>query len=331
MPAGEVETVACQYMCEEVLVRGLNPLSVKTVYIPHIKNVFTIERVVNKFAEALSSQVVKLTWKGIERIDSKRNPRGGVKKIAFTLDLVKYLDAALGNIAQSANEWKENMRRRALVVGLEMGIYFLLRKSEYLPCTTADGETSRGLTWNEIQFLDGDGRVLDFMSMDAISVRSMSLLVQTSKMDQHGEGRIRTHHRQREGHCIVSLVVQWALEARACGDGRSSYLFERFGAPLISDISVADSMKAITRYLGLGDNMISAHSLRYGGATMLASAGLPSYVITYFGGWAEGSAMIRRYAQIGGEAVGNVSRIMSGVYEQSIAESRARINTLSRK
>jgi hypothetical protein len=90
-------------------------------------------------------------------------------------------------------------------------------------------------------------------------------------------------------------------------------------------------MKAITRYLGLGDNMISAHSLRYGGATMLASAGLPSYVITYFGGWAEGSAMIRRYAQIGGEAVGNVSRIMSGVYEQSIAESRARINTLSRK
>jgi hypothetical protein len=118
---------------------------------------------------------------------------------------------------------------------------------------------------------------------------------------------------------------------RSCGAGRESHLFESFGTTLATDESIADAMKAIVRYLDLGDDRISAHSLRYGGATMLASAGLPSYIITYFGGWAEGSSMIRRYAQIGGEAVDNVSSIMSKAYDQPLAESRTRINTLSRR
>ena len=62
---------------------------------------------------------------------------------------------------------------------------------------------------------------------------------------------------------------------------------------------------------------------------MLAAAGIPSYIITYFGGWSEGSEMIRRYAQVGGEAIDNVSVIMSRVYEQDASESRKWQNTFT--
>jgi hypothetical protein len=93
----------------------------------------------------------------------------------------------------------------------------------------------------------------------------------------------------------------------------------------------ADTVKAITRYLCLGDKLISAHPLGYGGATLLAAAGVPSYIITYFGGWSEDSKMVRRYAQLGGQAVDNVSRIMSEAFGESVAETRIRMNTLSGK
>jgi integrase len=87
-------------------------------------------------------------------------------------------------------------------------------------------------------------------------------------------------------------------------------------------------MKAIVRHQGLDDTKVSAHSLRYGGATMLATAGLPSYVVAYFGGWSEGSMMVRRYAQLGGQMLNDVSKVMSTGYDKSMVEARVRENTL---
>ena len=37
------------------------------------------------------------------------------------------------------------------------------------------------------------------------------------------------------------------------------------------------------------------HSLRYGGATTLAAAGYPEYIIAFYSGWAEGSKAMKRY------------------------------------
>ena len=42
-------------------------------------------------------------------------------------------------------------------------------------------------------------------------------------------------------------------------------------------------MKDIVTYLGLRDDKVSAHSLRYGGATMLAASSLPQYIISVDG------------------------------------------------
>ena len=41
----------------------------------------------------------------------------------------------------------------------------------------------------------------------------------------------------------------------------------------------------------------TSHSLRYGGATMMAAAGFPQYVIAHYGGWVEGSSSLKIYAR----------------------------------
>ena len=107
------------------------------------------------------------------------------------------------------------------------------------------------------------------------------MLVRKSKTDQLGEGRVRTRRKQLQGHCIVAVLVNWASELRALGAGATSHVFEREGSCIIDDIAIADAMRAITRFVGLRDNMTSTHSLRYVGATLLAAAGMPAYAFTH--------------------------------------------------
>ena len=84
-------------------------------------------------------------------------------------------------------------------------------------------------------------------------------------------------------------------------------------------------MKLVVTHLGWDASKVSAHSLRYGGATMLAAAGLPQYVIEYFfGGWAENSKALKIYIQVGAGAVDQVSRIMAKGINVSLEESRLR-------
>ena len=300
-------------------------------YLAHIRHTFELSGVKNHFATALLSPTFKLVVRGVQRIYADNNPGSLVKKLAFTLELVKYLDEALPRIVYSVDSWKESLRRRALVVDMELGIYFLLRRSEFLPCRTSGGTCSRGLLWSDVRFMDVEGRLIPFKSVSVAAADSVSVLVRRSKTDQLGEGRVRTHRKQRQGHCIVTVLANWLLELRAMGADATSHVFEHKGVSIINDVAIAEAMRAITRYVGLRDNMTSTHSLRYGGATMLAAAGIPAYAITHFGGWAEDSKMIRQYVQLGGQMTDDVSRVMSEAFNKPLAEARMRESTLGRQ
>jgi hypothetical protein len=319
-----------KYVCNEVLVRGLSPDSITGSYLTHIKNSFDITGIENHFAAVLISPIFKLSIRGVKRIHSEKNPEGGVKKIAFTLELVKYMDAALPPVPHSIDSWKESLRRRALVVGLELGIYYLLRRSEFLPCRTSSHEVSRGIRWRDIKFLDIEGRSIEFNCVSLANAVSASVTVVKSKMDQFGKGRTRTHKKQIPGHCIVAVLVSWLLVSKSHGTGPEGYVFERAGIPIISDDDINAVMKGIAKFAGLTSNKTSTHSLRYGGATLLAAAGIPAYAITHFGGWAEGSKMINQYIQLGGQMTDDVSRAMSEAHGKSLVEARVRDNTLGR-
>ena len=55
----------------------------------------------------------------------------------------------------------------------------------------------------------------------------------------------------------------------------------------------------------------TSHSLRYGGATMLAAAGFPVYTIAMYGGWAPDSKSLRFYTKASEQMVGLVSAHMA--------------------
>ncbi len=46
-----------------------------------------------------------------------------------------------------------------------------------------------------------------------------------------------------------------------------------------------------------GHKKPTSHSLRYGGATMMAAAGFPQYIIAIYGGWTENSTSLRIYTK----------------------------------
>jgi hypothetical protein len=49
---------------------------------------------------------------------------------------------------------------------------------------------------------------------------------------------------------------------------------------------------------GLPQPHVSSYSLRYGGATELAAAGFPQYVISTYGGWTEKSRALHIYTRL---------------------------------
>ena len=57
----------------------------------------------------------------------------------------------------------------------------------------------------------------------------------------------------------------------------------------------------------------TSHSLRYGGATMMAAAGFPEYIIAIYGGWSEGSTSLRIYTKPSEEMLQMVSMHMSAM------------------
>ena len=124
---------------------------------------------------------------------------------------------------------------------------------------------------------------------------------------------------------VCLKLVDWVVECRDnYGATLYDYVFQIGDRILVSASEMTAAMKRTVEFLGWDSSKVTAHSLRYGGATMLAAAGLPQYVIAYFGGWTADSKALRRYMQLGAGAVARASRIMSRGFSKSLAESRAR-------
>ena len=212
-----------------------------------------------------------------------------------------------------------------MALALQFGIYFLLRKSEYLPGRSA-GSFHGGLSWKNVLFFSEGGFPISWDSINVGQAKWVEIKIPISKTDQLGAGRLVKHERVSGPNCIVKKMEKWAVYSRvALGSTPSDFIFWKVDSPpLLIDMEVAAVMKAIVVHLGWDPKKVCVHSLRYGGATMLAAAGLPQYVIAYFGGWTEGSASLKRYTQVGGGSVTMVSNIMSEGYSKDLEESRIR-------
>jgi hypothetical protein len=199
-------------------------------------------------------------------------------------------------------------------------MWFCLRKSEYLPNNKHPSQPSfaKGLCLSDITFTSLDGRAIPHSALQSGDAHRVTLNIRFSKTDQHGRGRPRTLCRSQSTSsapsasfsplsttgCLVAEIETWVIALRDNFGAAHSrdHLFVVGPRIFVTADRVAAVIKITVLHLGLDAKRYSPHSLRYGGATMLASAGIPLYLIEYHGDWAPGSKSLRTYLQIGSDA-----------------------------
>ena len=188
----------------------------------------------NNFKSAIHSDLVTFVRRGYEKIYHQIHPISGSKKMAFTLDLVNYVVEAMKNVdKKEPNSWTI----RAREIALRIGIYFLLRKSEYLP--NANGSQPE-LRRSNLLFFNSQGYPILCSLIQKGQASSARIVIPYSKCDQFGKGRNILHVKQdKSRRCIVNDLEEWVIltrqELRATD---SDFLFCVKGRVLISSDQV---------------------------------------------------------------------------------------------
>ena len=182
---------------------------------------------------------------------------------------------------------------------------------------------------SHLRFMTEEQSVIPYQKIGYVRASWLTITVIFSKTDQTGRGRIVTHHidTNNPGHCVVQRMEAYIFMSREWFGARDSdLLFHIPGFRTLTTALVTTLMRSTCRLVGLPDDHVSAHSLRYGGATTLAAAGFPEYIIAFYGGWAPDSSAMRRYIKPSNDVVRRVSLHMTR--SQSSLAVQASVNQL---
>ena len=313
----QVTEVVCNYFAFECGVRNLAPDSIKGVYIPGVVNLFTLNRLPSAaiLHAAASDGLVAMIYNGFERLYRLVNPKAASIKLAFTASSAVRSHALLRSstiVIGGSESLSASLRALAIFrifASLLFGIMFLLRKSEFL---FKEGKPFPP-TRDTLFFLDEHHEVIPIDRVGITPAAWMVFGVAQGKADQSGNGRVCSHQRQPGGSCIVAVMEEFFRRSHLLGAMPSDSLFSVPGLPCLTSTVLSRVMKETVTAMGLPAARVSTHSLRCRGATMLAAGGYPEYIIAMYGGWAEGSASLRRYTRPTMAVVGDVSRNMQAM------------------
>lgn len=310
-----------RYVGFECGLRQISPVSIKSVYIVGIAKTFDILGVINNFREASNHAMFKCLVDGYLRKWDQKHPAHTRVKIPFVPALAKDTERLLlsGQLQVSGHATFGTspgavMSRLRVVTSELFGSWYLLRKNEFLPKVCAPNDHSSQMLRSHIRFLDIHQQTIPYASLGGPCVYWLRIELEFSKADQSGHGRILMHYRQLSTPevCVVTRMLQYIIMSRDLfGATEHDPLFYVPGLPRYTTESLAAFMRATCHLVGLPASRVSAHSLRYGGATTMAAAGFHDYVIAYYGGWAPDSRCMRKYIKPSNNMVQNVSQHMA--------------------
>lgn len=286
--------------------------SLQGVYLPGIATALTIQGYDTgiEFSKACKSPVITVLLKGYQRPYDRANPKYMKVKIPFLLEMaMKARQMVLqgtirvhGRQCTTSNLIIDQLGGWRIHIAAITGIFFLLRKSEFLE---SDPKKRSGITScmrQDFRFFDEKEEIIPHDMVGYTIARRIRLTINFSKADQSGFGRVLFHERQQGPGvvtCIVTIMEKWFR-----------YTYDHFQAqenepvmrcrnlPTLSGSDLARYMKSTCAQIGLSESNVSPHSLRHGGATMLASKGFPRYLIERMGGWKPGSTALDRYVHV---------------------------------
>ena len=295
--------VLCRFLAHE-MIRGMAATSVHAYMKSVIRFMETDTRpIASALSEAWDHPLIKRAMAGYTRMYYQAHDIAANKREPMMPSMIRYKDEALDSVASLARPRRVGLARSAESLALRLGLAFMLRKSEFLPVKHR-GTWRKGIPLDCVRLIDIGGKVIPTHLIGRVTAVKLAVTIRRSKTDQHGVGRTRViaapgcRNSAYPPRCLVSDMVVWLVSLRdagACflppeqgGDG----LFFLKGVALIDQIHCAYMIKTIARFIGLDPSVFSCHSLRYGGVCMLASSGVPRYLIEYHGGWAKDSSAL---------------------------------------
>lgn len=307
------------YLGCECGLRQISPKTIKNVYLPGIADTLDRMGIFSKFREAKNHSIFTVLLGGYLNGYAKHHPHCGAVKIPFDGSMATEAEVLLSNgqitfprFPAAGPSARARMELCRLISALFLGIFFLLRKGEFLPTDQAPNHIA--FKRENLRFYDSTKQVIPYGKVGYVKAASLSITIVFSKADQSGKGRI-THHMAnfaRPRDCVVHRLQEYIAASRNLYNAKAhDRLFDIPTFAILTTTILTSLMRKVCGSMGLPEGQVSAHSLRYGGAYMLAMMGFPEYIIAFYGGWAPGSSAMRRYIQISPEIISKVSHHMT--------------------
>jgi hypothetical protein len=205
----------------------------------------------------------------LEKTQSPKDPSTAVpSKLLELIILSLNTDTVVGAIIASA---------------CTLGFWFLLRSIEYLADDCGVFDPDRSLTWGDVT-VRKEGAVLSTHQMseaDEITITIFS-----------GKGSLHTCTRSlKQNEDSPSCAVKWmknlyaTLLAHSTVPQPGDSLFKKPDGSVLSRKGISSVLKAAAVACGVISSKVASHSLRRGGASAYAAAGVPHCDIQKFGRW----------------------------------------------
>ena len=246
------------------------------VYMSSIRHVF---KLANLDVDFLASEWVSSARTAVTLLYRQTNPIAGRVGLPFTCDMIVHAMLKAFNTGSA--------RDQATVTAMKLAATCLMRVSEYLP--GSPGDVEHWLRSQDVAFGMKDGSVVPSWRISAYplsAIRSVIITVRSAKNDKEGEG-----HRMEfpiievdatHAFDLAAHMYSWAVRAQ-----------QLFGQPFLSFRgewvlkydTLSKAIKRVAKEMGLDPTRYRTHSLRIGGASMMAAAGRPDYEIQKQGRW----------------------------------------------
>lgn len=199
---------------------------------------------------------------------------------------------------------KSPLRDLAFFTALLMGFTMLTRVSNYLPVSSAAYRLdSEHVLFSVAPLPGGEGAPVE-VSADQLGdiplsrIIGASAFLARSKTDGSGKGKRIPFLRQLVNppscvYDIVTVLYEYVQAARPARGKSFFYIPSLFWS--LSPAHYNLRLRAVAEKHGLDPDRVHSHSVRIGGATVLAAAQVPDYVIMAMGGWA--SAVYLQYVR----------------------------------
>ena len=185
---------------------------------------------------------------------------------------------------------RSSIQDRALIICFCLGLALLCRASELVP--TPDKHFFRGkdirfhrkseITGVELSFLPSAAHLFQLKDVQGVSIN-----VRSAKNDQLGNGAKYyfplMEVSPKVAFCLTTELFIWSSFAKPLDD--DPFLSYK-GKWFLSYDTYLKTVKRVAKACGFNPDRFGTHSIRIGGATILAAAGHPNHYIQGMGRWA---------------------------------------------